>query len=113
MPSNAFVDNRTNISAFITRFYSTCLDRGPDPTGFSGWLSLLKNGSSRELVFSGFINSQEFANLCSTYGIRSGASNSGLSTPANTDLNMQSCGLTESEILAIVNSHRSSNGLLL
>ncbi len=165
IPSFVFADNRTNVSNFVTRFYGTCLDRGPDesglagwtnfllsgqmsgaevakgfifspefvsrkvsdekfldimyfsffnrapdPNGFNGWLSLLKNGRSREVVFAGFINSQEFANLCASYGIRSGASNAIVSTNVTNHLNMQSSNAVESEILAILNNHRSRSG---
>jgi uncharacterized protein YkwD len=165
LPSFIFADSKSDVSKFVTRFYSTCLDRGPDaagldgwttfllsgqmsgadvakgfifspefvsrnvsderflnimyfsffnrapdPIGFNGWLSLLKNGRSREIVFAGFINSQEFANLCTSYGIRSGASNAIISTNVNNHLSIQSSHIVESEILAIINSHRSRSG---
>jgi uncharacterized protein YkwD len=161
VPSNAFASNRSNVSAFVTRFYNTCLDRGPDPAGlngwtdylmsgqmsgaqvargfifspefiskkvtnerflnimyyaffnrapdpvgYSGWLNSLRQGRSREFVFHGFINSQEFANLCSRYGIRSGSitQSTNISSP-----NISSLTAVEAEILTILNAHRANS----
>jgi len=53
----------------VTRMYHTFFDREPDESGYAQWQSLLKNGMSREELFSDFSNSQEWFNLCAVHGI--------------------------------------------
>jgi len=38
-------------------------DRQADDSGKADWLAKLSNGMSREYVYRGFANSQEFANV--------------------------------------------------
>lgn len=57
---------------YVRTLYHTFFDREPDKTGLSGWVSALEGGASRESVLAGFVNSQEFANLCDDYGIARG-----------------------------------------
>ena len=40
-----------------------------DDEGLNDWVNQLDNGTSRETVFWGFANSQEFANLVASYGL--------------------------------------------
>ena len=44
-------------------------DRQADDSGKADWLAKLSNGMSREYVYRGFANSQEFANVCSQYSV--------------------------------------------
>ena len=126
-PSIVFADQTSDVTAFVTRLYETCLGRGPDPAGlenwvnnlktgrvsggqaaygfvfsqelisrnldndqflvimykaffdrpadpggYANWMGLLNSGSSREFVFSNFVNSTEFADICAKYGIQAG-----------------------------------------
>ena len=48
------------------------MDREPDAAGLAAWVEALEKGASREKVFDGFVNSQEWANICFKYGIKSG-----------------------------------------
>ena len=48
------------------------LDRQADDSGKADWLAKLSNGMSREYVYRGFANSQEFANVCSQYSVIQG-----------------------------------------
>lgn len=57
---------------FLTLLYKAFFDRPADIDGYNNWITLLNNGSSRELVFLNFVNSVEFANLCFAYGIKAG-----------------------------------------
>ncbi|MCQ2529536.1 MAG: DUF4214 domain-containing protein [Saccharofermentans sp.] len=59
---------------FVTRLYKTFMDREPDAAGLKAWVDALNGGASREQVFNGFVNSQEWANICFKYGIKSGGS---------------------------------------
>ena len=52
---------RSDVEAFVTRFYQLCLDRSPDPDGLDGWVSGLLNGSlTGSDVAYGFVFSNEF-----------------------------------------------------
>ena len=57
---------------FISLLYNVFFDREPDDGGMQTWLSALETGASRKYVFSGFANSQEWKNLCGSYGIEPG-----------------------------------------
>ncbi len=52
--------------------YQAMLGRAADEAGYSDWVSRLDNGMSVEAIFAGFVGSEEFANLCNSYGINPG-----------------------------------------
>lgn len=58
--------------AYVDILYRTLFDRNADEGGKNGWMDILSNGLSREYVFKGFVDSEEFNNLCSAYGIDKG-----------------------------------------
>lgn len=64
------LDNRT----FVICLYRAMFGREADDTGLAAWTNALNSGSSRYEVFQGFTGSSEWASLCSSYGISSGAS---------------------------------------
>ena len=70
--SQEFKDRNTSNEDFVKILYKTFFDREPETDGFNYWVGLLKSGTSRETVANGFIFSQEWADTCATYGIRSG-----------------------------------------
>lgn len=47
-------------------------DRKSDNSGYTAWLNLLNNGTSRESVLEGFCNSVEFYSICKSYGVVAG-----------------------------------------
>jgi hypothetical protein len=49
--------------------YEVLLDRNPDSSGLSNWVSYLNAGYTREYIFNKFTISEEFQMLCSNYGI--------------------------------------------
>ena len=51
------------VEAFVRRMYVLCLGRQPDPSGFTSWVSKLKNKTKKasDIVY-GFFNSAEFKN---------------------------------------------------
>lgn len=57
---------------FVRRLYATFMGRTPDQAGFDTWMGVLANGGTRQDVFNGFIESQEWANVCFRAGIVSG-----------------------------------------
>lgn len=58
---------------FIEMLYQTMFGRTGDNGGKQYWLSLLENGVSREYVYHGFAESQEFSNLCGDFGVERGS----------------------------------------
>lgn len=69
------VDKNLNNEAYVDLLYRSFFDRGADSEGKEGWLNELSRGKTREYVFAGFVNSAEFAELCSKYGIQQGTWN--------------------------------------
>ena len=70
--SPEFLNKGVSNEEFVTTLYRTFFDREPDQAGFNAWVEVLNNGTSKEEVIEGFINSTEWANLCLLYGIRNG-----------------------------------------
>ena len=58
-----------NDSEYLDVLYRAFFDREPDAEGKANWLEALRLKVLREDVLYGFVRSQEFANLCSRYGI--------------------------------------------
>ena len=57
----AVEDQNARVTAFVTRMYTVCLQRGADASGRRDWIRLLLNGSNSAAdVVRGFFNSQEF-----------------------------------------------------
>ena len=54
---------------YINRLYLTFMNRPADTAGFNDWMNRMNGGASREDVFAGFAGSQEWAGICSSYGI--------------------------------------------
>ena len=57
---------------YVTDLYMLFMGRTPDEEGFNDWVGQLKAGKTRLEIFAGFANSQEFYNLCDSYGISAG-----------------------------------------
>lgn len=70
--SSEYLAKNTDNETFVKDLYSMFFGREPDEAGFESWVEQLGNGVSREEVFAGFANSEEFYNLCSKYGVVSG-----------------------------------------
>lgn len=81
--SDEFTNNNYPDNQYVELLYRALFDRYPDSTGFDGWMKDLYDGLSRTYVAAGFINSEEFHNLCSRFEI-----NPGVLTPTSiTDTN--------------------------
>lgn len=71
--SPEFENRKTSDKEFVTILYKTFFGREPDEDGMNFWLAQLQlPGVDRVMVANGFIYSQEWANTCMIYGIRSG-----------------------------------------
>ena len=71
--SDEFINRKTSDAEFVTILYKTFFGRDPEQEGFDFWTSALKDGKlDRMGVALGFVYSQEWADTCASYGIRSG-----------------------------------------
>ena len=66
------LDNET----FVRLLYKAVLNRDSDAAGLKTWTDCLGVLMTREFVVNGFLNSGEFGNLCSTYGVTKGSTGS-------------------------------------
>ena len=62
-------DRNLSNQRYIEILYLTLLNRTFDQPGMDGWLTMANNGLPREDLFAGFVNSNEFSNLCAAAGI--------------------------------------------
>ncbi|MBO4635886.1 MAG: DUF4214 domain-containing protein, partial [Clostridiales bacterium] len=67
--SEEFIRQNISNEEYVARLYRTFMGREPDVIGFNAWVSQLYSGISREEVFNGFAQSQEFTQICAQYGI--------------------------------------------
>ncbi len=58
--------------AYVETLYKTFFDRSSDSTGKANWINHLAAGYSREFVLAHFVNSEEFTNLCQSFGVGRG-----------------------------------------
>lgn len=70
--SQEFRDLKTSDEEYVSRLYTTFMDREPDQSGFDHWVKALKSGTSRMEVLRSFAASQEFTDICAEYGIERG-----------------------------------------
>ena len=71
--SEEFENRGTTDEEFVTILYKTFFGRDPEEGGMKFWLDQLSTGTmDRVAVANGFIFSQEWADTCASYGIRSG-----------------------------------------
>ncbi len=73
--SEEFMNKGLDDSEFLKTLYRTFFDRNAeeDPEGFSYWMGQIQS-IGRTQVIESFINSEEWCDLCVSYGVSSGAS---------------------------------------
>lgn len=70
--SEEYENKKTSNEDFVEMLYVVFMDRSSDAAGKAFWLDCLNQGLSREYVFQGFAHSQEYTNICNSYGIERG-----------------------------------------
>lgn len=70
--SKEYTQKNTSDDAYVEMLYNVFMDRASDAGGKAHWMELLANGVSREYVFRGFAQSQEYTNICNSYNIERG-----------------------------------------
>lgn len=71
--SDEFRNKNLSDETYVEILYRVMFDRQADAGGRADWLTKLSAGMSREYVYRGFANSQEFANVCGQYGVLQGS----------------------------------------
>lgn len=77
-----FMNRGLNNDQFVETLYSVFFDRASEPGGKAFWLGQLAAGVSKQEVVNGFIESVEWCNVCSGYGVKSGAKYHKATTPS-------------------------------
>jgi len=70
--SEEFVGLKTTDEEYVTKLYTTFMDREPEASEVAYWTSEIRKGTqTRESILEFFGRSEEFANVCMHYGIES------------------------------------------
>ncbi|MBR2751482.1 MAG: CapA family protein [Clostridiales bacterium] len=67
--SSEFLSFGTSNQEFLTRLYTTYMDREPEKNGMDYWMNQMKSGMGRHQVLSYFSDSPEFTSLCKKHGL--------------------------------------------
>lgn len=70
--SDEYRAKNTSNEQYLNDLYQMFFDREPDEGGYRFWMDKMNAGAGREEVFAGFANSDEFFDLCSSYGVARG-----------------------------------------
>ncbi len=70
--SPEFINNNYGNQQYVNILYKTFFDRTVTTTESAYWVNELNNGVSRKKVLAGFVNSAEFDEICTNYGITRG-----------------------------------------
>lgn len=73
--SDEYKNKNTSDEEFVRMLYLVFMDREADQSGLDYWMGILSQGRSREYVYKGFAESQEYTNICNSYGIERGSVN--------------------------------------
>lgn len=86
--SEEFANRNLSDSDYVDILYHTFFDRDADAEGRKTWMDKLEGGMSWEYVLQGFVNSQEFQELCDSYGIKRGTMKLGNKRDQNEGITM-------------------------
>lgn len=67
--SKEFEDKHLSDEEYVKVLYRGIFDREADKTGLKSWTDLLSQGKSREEIFNGFADSDEFARMAGRFGL--------------------------------------------
>jgi hypothetical protein len=54
---------------YINFLYQTLFARTPDTEGYNNWLNYMNSGVSKEEILKGFLNSEEWVNICKMFNV--------------------------------------------
>ena len=70
--SEEYINRNRSDAQYLTDLYHALFGREPDLAGYMAWMNILSDNMSshdKRFVLNGFFNSQEFTNLCASYGV--------------------------------------------
>ena len=67
--SEEYMNKGTSKQDYVKMLYKVFMGREADEGGLKYWLDSMNNGMTREEVFKGFVDSKEYTQICSDYGI--------------------------------------------
>ena len=67
--SEEFLNHNYDDHDFLVHLYASFMKREPDADGEEFWMNKLAGEMTREEVFYGFASSEEFKDICKTYGV--------------------------------------------
>lgn len=70
--SDEYMNKDKNDNDFLNMMYEVYLGRAADASGKEYWSNMLSHGVSRQYVFKGFAESEEYNKICGEYGIERG-----------------------------------------
>ena len=88
MFSPEYIKKNKKDDEFVNDLYQLFMGREPDEGGYKDWMNKLSNGASRLEVYAGFANSQEFYNICESYGVTAGRYVMGYNRETNNNVNL-------------------------
>ncbi len=71
--SDEFKGKEYSDRSYLEILYRTMFDREGDEAGMENWFDLLENGVSRQYIYKGFAESDEFTRLCDRYDVIRGS----------------------------------------
>lgn len=86
--SEEFLQKNYTDEQYVEFLYRTLFGRKSDIAGKENWLNCLENGVSREYVYHGFAESEEFTGLCDNFGVSRGK----VALEQYRDINMEATG---------------------
>ena len=105
--SNEFREKNLSSEAIVEILYRAMLGRDADIAGKENWTTHLQNGASPEYIVAGFANSEEFRDICDSYGVASGT----LTLTQNRDQNIEITGFVSRCYRLILNREGDEMGL--
>lgn len=103
--STEFLSKNLSDTDYVATMYQVFFDRAPDAGGQSYWEGKIADGNSRRFVLASFVSSQEFKDLCSSYGINNGV----ISVPPQQTIDLIKIGSSESDVLRILGQPSSES----
>ena len=92
---------------YVENLYLCMMGRASDEAGKEHWIRAIRvEERTRDQVFEGFANSEEFGNICNTYNIEKGTYTA---TKRNFPITYEV--VVDKEMLDLINSYRAENGL--
>jgi hypothetical protein len=104
--SKEFKDKNLTYNEFLDVMYASFFNRYGDEGGYNFWLDQMYNGATQEYVVACFVDSDEFTEICNSYGIVRGNLDKGKGAPTSTNgitpMKVDSSKVNDAQLLGYV-----------